>query len=429
MFHLGWFVSFGASLQSWNETWSGQGGTEWMTPDLFVDLARAAERACLDCVMFEDTAMIPDVYGGSMEFYLKRGFTAPKHDPFPYLPLMGAATRHIGLAATASTSFYPPYTLARLVSTIDHLTGGRAGVNLVTSSSLRAMQNYGLEDLIPHATRYRMAEEWMEAVSALWESWDADALVMDEASGTYIDHTKVRPINFEGEFFKTRGPLNIVAAPQGRPVVFQAGGSPAGRAFGARHADIVMADAVTVDKMKSYRQNIRDLRTEAGLNPDHTKVLYLVRLFLGETEDEAKAKHQRYRDQEEADISKRMAGLSMLSGIDFSKFDPEQPLPEIETEGHRSVLMEFAARGKGKSLRELAGQANKLEIAGTPDSVAAQMGALMQEAGGDGFLILNNITRRMVAEVTDGLAPALQRRGLTRSSYNSTRFRENLRAF
>jgi FMN-dependent oxidoreductase (nitrilotriacetate monooxygenase family) len=426
MFHFGWFVANGFALQSWNEMWSGDGGREWMTPSLYVDLARSLERARMDCIMFEDSSMVPDAYGGTSEHYLKKGQIAPKHDPFTLIPIMGQATSHIGLAATASTSFYPPFLLARLVATLDHLTNGRAGVNVVTSSSERAMQNFGLTELISHDLRYDMAQEWMDVVDALWRSWDADAVVSDEEAGIYVDHTKVRPIDYRGKFHRSRGPLNTLPPPQGRPVVFQAGGSPAGRAFGARNADIVMADAMTAGDMRSYREDIRRRRLSAGLDPDGCKVLFLVRLFVGETRGEGLESQACFRRQETEDVSRRLAGLSTGSGIDFSRFDPDQPLPTVSTEGHQSVLASFAARGAGKTLREIAGQANKLELAGDPASIADQMGELIAAVGGDGFLVMNPCTRRTIAEVADGLAPALQRRGLTRPEYASTTFRESL---
>jgi FMN-dependent oxidoreductase (nitrilotriacetate monooxygenase family) len=429
MFHLGWFVANGFALQSWNETWSGAGAAEWMMPDLYLDLARAMERACMDCVMFEDSSMVPDAYGGSSEHYLKTGQIAPKHDPLPLIPLMGQQTRHLGLAATVSTTFYPPFLLARLMTTLDHITQGRVGCNLVTSSSVRAMQNYGLADLIDHDLRYEMAQEWVDVVNALWRSWEPDAIVADDEHGIYADHTKVHPIDFSGRFHKIRGPLNTAPSPQGRPVLFQAGGSPAGRAFGARNADIVMADVMTAGTMKNYRDDIRARRAAAGLDPDSCKVLFMLRVFLGDTSDEAQKRRQAHRDYEAAHVERRLAGLATGSGIDFSKFDLDRPLPDVSTEGHRSVLADFVAKAAGKTLREVACLPNKLELAGTPDAVAAQMGDLMEEVGGDGFLLMNPILRKTIAEITDGLTPALQRRGLTRSGYAFDRFRDTMLEF
>ena len=396
MFHLGWFVASGFAPQSWNEIWSGCGGTDWLMPELYVDLACALERACMDCVMFEDSSMVPDAYGGTSEHYLKSAQIAPKHDPFALLGLMGAKTRHVGLAATASTTFYPPFLFARLIATLDHITGGRAGCNLVTSSSERAMQNFGLSELIEHDVRYEMAQEWMNTVDRLWRSW---------------------------------APLSSFASPQERPVIFQAGGSTAGRAFAARNADIVMADAMTADEMRAYREDIRARRTRAGENPDGCKVLFLIRLFVGETRQEGLAQQRRFRDKERTDVSRRLAGLSTGSGTDFSKFDLDQSLPPVSTQGHQSVLASFAARARGKTLREIASEPNKLEAAGDPDSIADQMDELMQAVGGDGFLIMNSCTRKMIAEVTDGVVPALQKRGLVRSQYSSGCFRSNVFEF
>ena len=291
------------------------------------------------------------------------------------------------------------------------------------------MQNYGLDDLIDHDVRYAMAEEWIQVVDALWRSWDQDAVRLDEEEGVYADHAKVRAIDFKGRFHAVRGPLNTLPPPQGRPVVFQAGGSPAGRDFGARNADIVMADAMTPAAMKAYRDDIRGRRTRAGRDPDACKVLFLLRVFLGETAEEADARRQDFRAYEAANVERRLAGLSAGTGIDFSRFDLDAPLPPVSTEGHQSVLAAFAAKAPGLTLRDAACLPNKLELTGTPDGVAAQMGALMDEVGGDGFLLMNPVTRRTIAEVTDGLAPALARRGLCRSAYSAERFRDNLLAF
>ena len=429
MFHLGWFVSSGFALQSWNETWSGNGAREWMTAQLYIDLAQAMERARMDCVLFEDSSMVPDAYGGTSEHYLKTGQIAPKHDPLPLMPLLAQQTRHLGVAATVSTTFYPPFLLARLMSTLDHLTNGRIGCNLVTSSSERAMQNYGLDQLIDHDLRYEMAQEWVDVVEALWRSWDSDAVVMDVDRGVYAVHDRVRPINHKGRFHSVRGPLNTIPSPQGRPVLFQAGGSPAGRAFGARNADIVMADAMTPQAMRAYREDIRGRREQAGLDPDACKVLFLLRVFLGDSDGQATERRAAFRAYEAAHLERRLAGLSTGTGIDFSAFDLDAPLPAVETQGHQSVLADFAAKAQGRTLREVASRPNKLELTGSPESVAARMGELMGEVGGDGFLLMNPITRREIAEITDGLAPALQRRALVRDGYRFQRFRDTLLEF
>src|SRR3984957_10074834 len=180
--------------------------------------------------MLEDTAMVSESCGASTEAALRHALMVPKHDPTPLAALLGAATSRMGVVATFSTLAYPPFMLARLCSTLDHIAGGRFGWNIVTSGEELAAQNFGLEHLPPRQERYDMADEYVDLVCQLFNSWDADAVVMDRAAGTYADHGKVRPINFEGKYFKCRGPLNTVRSPQGQPVFVQAGGSPRGRA-------------------------------------------------------------------------------------------------------------------------------------------------------------------------------------------------------
>jgi alkanesulfonate monooxygenase SsuD/methylene tetrahydromethanopterin reductase-like flavin-dependent oxidoreductase (luciferase family) len=200
MFHLGWFMGSGFSVQTWaGDPWAGATGRDWMKGGIFVDLASALERACFDYLLVEDTSMIEDAYGGSMETTLKYGLLGPKNDPVPLIPMLTQATKSIGVAVTLSTSFYHPYMAARTMTTLDHLTDGRVGLNVVTGSSRRAAQQYGYDDLMPHAERYQMAHEWMEAVGALWESWEEDAVLVDQETPRYADHTKVHPVDFTGK--------------------------------------------------------------------------------------------------------------------------------------------------------------------------------------------------------------------------------------
>jgi FMN-dependent oxidoreductase (nitrilotriacetate monooxygenase family) len=425
MFHLAWFVK-GFALQSWNETWSGVGATEWTMPDLYTDLARSLERACFDGMVIEDTSMVPDAWGGSTEYYLRNAHVAPKHDPVPLIPLIGAATRHLGIAATISTSFYPPFLLARMMATLDHLTEGRVGCNLVTSSSDRAAQNYGLDQLPPHDLRYEIAEEWMAVVNGLWSSWEPDAVVMDAERGFYADHTKVHPIDFAGAHHRCRGPLNTIPSPQGRPVIVQAGGSPAGRDFGARHADMIMAEAQHPQAMRAYREDLH-VRLRAAERPvESCKIFYMTDIIVGETDAEAQDRATRHRA---GWVQRKLVGMATATGIDFSRFDLDAPLPEISTEGIQSGLAAFAKAGKGKTLREIASATTRFELVGTPDGIAAQMEDIMKEVGGDGFLVINPVTRRTVSEITDGLAPALQKRRLIRPAYRTARFRDTLLEF
>ncbi|AMM22550.1 FMNH2-dependent monooxygenase [Frondihabitans sp. PAMC 28766] len=434
MFHLGWFLGYGFGVYGWNEQWSGNVGRDVANPQLFIDAATSLERAGFDYMMLEDSSVVPDVYGGGLEYSLRTGIV--RHDPMPLVPLLAAATKHLGIVATAATSFYPPFLAARLMSTLDHLTHGRAGLNLVTASPHASAQNYGYEQHFEHDLRYEMADEWVQAVKALWDTWDADALVLDEATGVFADHTKVHHANFEGQFFKTRGPLNTVPSPQHHPVLCQAGGSPKGRDLGAKNADTLIAAARGVPAMKEYRDDIRRRAAGFGRNPDDAKVLFLVSPVLGDTQREAEDKRDRMLTATEASIEGQLANLSYLSGFDFGTFALDEPLPtelKGKSNGHQSVIEEFLRKADGKTLREaLPNQRDttgSIDLVGTPDSVAAQMEEAMDEVGGDGFLIGLPVTRKNLTEVCDGLAPVLRRKGLIRDGYEHDTFRENLLAF
>ncbi len=427
-FHLGWFLNF--VPDAWNETW-GAGGDPW-DGAFYIEMAQALERACFDYVIIEDKVMVSDAYGGTMAADLKHGI-APKHDPAPLATLMAYCTKRLGIVPTLSSSFYPPFLLARMVATMDHLAHGRMGWNIVTSAEDRAAQNFGLDKLYEHDLRYEMADEYLDLVIQLWESWEPDAVVRDRERGIYADHEKVHRIDFEGRFYKSRGPLNTVRPPQGRPVLCQAGASPKGRNFAAKYADTIVAPGATVAQMKEYREDVRNRIEAHGRKPDDCKILFLVAPVVGETEDEARERDARWA-AEPAHIEYVLAEISSITEIDFSQFDLDQPLPEVTTNGERGSLEHFAKRGSGKTLRELAigGLSDSIDLIGTPDSVADKMGEVMEEVGGDGFLITSpvmRLNRRYITEITDGLVPALQRRGLTRTDYTFEQFRDNLQEF
>ena len=432
MFHMGWFLIHGFGIQTWGLPESVPEDWEWTKPDIYINLAQSLERAGFDYIMFEDSLMVTDTYKGTMEFPLKHGSAAPKNDPLPLLPLLAHQTKHIGLVGTIATTFSYPYTAARLGTTLDHLTNGRIGLNVVTASSHRSAQNYGLEKHVEHDKRYEMAAEWMELCDRLWESWAPGALVRDEASGTYVDHTKVSTIDFEGKYYKCRGPLNTMPGPQRRPVICQAGGSPAGKNFGARFADTVIGSGRGVEAMRAFRRDMDARLTAAGREPKDCKVLFLITPLIGDTEEEAREK-QRQKDQAAADnIERALYSMSYFSGQDMSRFDPDEPLPRDFADrinGHQSTMADYMATGP--TLRQMATHRAtvSVDLVGTPDSIAAQMVEINDEIGGDGFLIANQMTAHAIHEISEKLAPALRRRGAIRERYDFPTFRENLLAF
>jgi FMN-dependent oxidoreductase (nitrilotriacetate monooxygenase family) len=431
MFHLGWFVGKGYSVHAWGPPWAGELDADWPHADLYLDLARSMERSCFDYLMIEDGSLVPDAYQGRMDWYLRNAFTAPKSDPMPLVPLIGQVTRHVGIVATMTTAFYPPYLAARLAATLDHLTRGRFGLNLVTAHNDRTAQNFGLDRHQEHDLRYRMADEWVDLVDQLWNSWEPGAVVADRAGGVYTDPSKVHEINFAGQFYKSRGPLNMPPGPQRRPVICQAGGSPAGRAFAARHADTIVARNRGVAAARAFRADISERMRGFGRASADCKVMHCASITLGETIDEARERQRRHEAALAADIETRLAAFSFYTMQDFSRFDLDAPLPELTTNASRTMIESYTAGSAGKTLREILTDpaSGTIDFVGTPDSVAAAMGEAMAEIGGDGFMVTEPLTRHGIAEITDGLAPALRRRRLVRDGYAGTLFRDNLLAF
>jgi FMN-dependent oxidoreductase (nitrilotriacetate monooxygenase family) len=443
MFHLGWFTNFAPPV--WEGQFSGRlgqagHGADWANGRFYMDMARALERARFDYIMLEDSSMVSDAYEGSSRADLKHHLYAPKHDPLPLVPLLASVTKNLGIVATASTSFYEPYPLARVMTTLDHLTRGRAGWNIVTSSEDRAAQNYGMVKLGEHDGRYDRADEFVEVVDKLWNSWEDGAVIMDRETGKYIDHTKVSTIDHVGKNFSVRGPLNTLPGPQRRPVICQAGGSPRGRQFAAEHADTIITQSRGVERMKEYRDDIRARATAAGRNPDDIKLLYIVSPVIGATEEEAWEAVAAGKAAAEKNVEKALAHLSALTEVDFSQFDLDAPVnADITTNGHRTTLAEFLKLGDdGRTLREVAAgwSISAVDFVGSVESIADHMGEVMDIVGGDGFLISGPMTRTYIGQVTDGLVPELQRRGLTRKDYltvteegKTPTFRDNLVAF
>ncbi len=374
--------------------------------------------------------MLPYTYQGSHDTYLKYGASTPKLDPAVLVPYLAQATKHLGLVPTLSTSEYPPFLLARLVNTLDHVTEGRMGWNCVTSSNDGAAQNYGHEAQRPHDERYDVADEFADLVTKLWEAWEPDAVVLDRDRPMFADGSKVHPVFHEGKYFKCRGPLNAPRSPQGRVPICQAGGSPRGQAFAARWADTIITDGGgSVASMKAYREEVRRRAVALGRDPDGIKVLFLAYPIVDTTMEAARERRVLERQAAEEHMDMQLSGMSRLTGIDFSKFDLDTPLPELTTNGHQSSLAKWIGKTPRSIVQSYASKAG-IDFTGTSDHVAGMMQDIMEEVGGDGFLLFNGyFDRRYIMEVCDGLVPALQRRGLTRKAYAHKTLRENLLEF
>jgi FMN-dependent oxidoreductase (nitrilotriacetate monooxygenase family) len=431
MLHFGWFVGHGFGVQGWGTPGYGI-GYDWKKPAPYQHAAREFERAGLDLFIIEDSLTVPDTYGGSAEVSLAQASFAPKHDPLALVPYLLSATEHLGIVPTISASFYPPFTAARLLATLQHFSNGQLGWNVVTSGSDLAAQNYGLDQQIEHDLRYEKAEEFVDVVRKLWRSWEPDAIMEDARAGIFADHTKVRPIHHDGEFFKVRGPLNTAPLPE-EPVLVQAGASPRGKAFAGANADVAIALARGVDGMKAYRDSIRAEAAGAGRNPDDVRVLFVLKPTVTGSKAEAEELRAARRELTQRDIDSQLNSISYLSVIDFKQFDLDAPLPELSTNSNQGTLEHFSkAAPPGSTLRQIlqarSGGAGD-SIVGTAEEIADYLEETGAAVGGDGFLFSGFVDPPTIHGVLDRLAPVLRRRGLLRTSYGDGGFRRNLLDF
>src|SRR5579862_5206822 len=321
-FHLAWFLSQGYGPKGWRGAWSGADIARWMMPDLFIDLAQGMERACFDYLIIEDSSNVPYTYKGNHDTYLKYGASAPKLDPAVLVPYLAQATKHLGLIPTLSVTEYPPFLLARLVNSLDHVTEGRIGWNCVTSSNDGAAENYGNAGQRPHDERYEVADEFADVVTRLWEAWEPDAVVLDRETPMFADGSKVHAIHHQGKYFKVRGPINAPRSPQGRVPICQAGGSPRGLEFASRWADTIITEGGgSPASMKAYRAKIRARAKELGRNPDDIKLLFLAHPIIDTTMDAARERARREAAAAEEHVDMILSSMSRLTGIDFAQFD------------------------------------------------------------------------------------------------------------
>jgi len=426
MFHLAWFGQAGPS--NWNRPASTL--YDWRKPDVYQDVARLCERAKFDMILFADTLAIPTKFGGT-DLPVKKGFMF-SHDPIPHLTMMAAATKHIGVASTLSTTFFPPYLLARLLATLDHLSSGRVGWNVVTTSSSDAALNFGLDDLIPHDERYDIADEYLALCRALWNSWEPDALVMDRERGIFADPSKVHAVNHAGKYFRSKGPLNVVSSPQREPVIIMAGTSPRGQRFAIENADMVIAHKNTTADMKKYSEGIRRQLIDAGRDPRSIKIFFSIKPVMGPTEAAAREKWE--RNLEDADIEQGLVDLSTTLGQDMSKFPLDEPLPpSISTQAIVGKLLQIQGMNRPVTLREMAkreAMKETFEICGSYEQVADVLEETAKEVDADGFHFRSVMQEYdYLLEVATQLIPILQRRGLVRSEYKGSTLREHLFEF
>lgn len=361
---------------------------------------------------------------------LKRSHTVSSFEPFTLLSALAMVTERIGLIATASTTYDAPYHIARRFASLDHLSEGRAGWNIVTTSNPETSYNFGSEQHLEHATRYARAREFYDVVTGLWDSWADDAFIRDVDEGIYFDPGKMHVLDHKGTFLSVRGPLNIARPKQGWPVIVQAGASEPGRQLAAETAEVIFGSESTLESGKRFYADVKGRMQAIGRDPDHLKILPAAFVVVGDTIEEAQARRAHLDSLVHYDSGIR--SLSIMLGHDVSGFDPDGPLPEIpesnasKSSRDRIVTM---AREQGLTIRQLAAKAGSyagLAFVGTAHSIADEMEAWLEERGSDGFNMMFPWLPGGLDDFTGRVVPELQRRGIFRKDYEGTTLRDHL---
>jgi FMN-dependent oxidoreductase (nitrilotriacetate monooxygenase family) len=397
-------------------------------PERYEHMARVLEAARFDGCFFADTLGLPDVYKGSFETYLRYGGQLSYLDPMIVLPVMARATRHLGLGATLSTTFFSAYHLARVLASLDHLSGGRACWNIVTSTMDFEAHNFGLAALPAKEQRYDQADEVVEACCALWDCWREDAWVADKESGLFIDPEKVRYANYEGRYVRTRGPLTIPRSPQGQPVLMQAGASPRGRDFAARWAEAIFSTAGSKKDAIEFYADVKGRMGRFGRTPDDCVICTSTTVVLGETEAIACEKADYLLSL--VPLEMVLATNSAMLGADLSKTKDENELTRNKGhQGHGGLedRIRQTMQAEGITFAEAIRRPRNL-LVGTPATVADHMQDLFESGACDGFVLTPTISPAMWEDFARMLTPELQGRGLLRTEYTGPTMRENLRS-
>lgn len=391
--------------------------------DYYKGLIKKAEAGKLDFAFFGDGLYISEK---SHPNFLNR------FEPLTLLAALAMETRHIGLAATLSTTYSDPYTVARQFASIDHLSGGRAGWNIVTSPLEGSALNYNKPEHPAHDLRYRMAEEFVEITKGLWDSWEDDAFLRNKETGEFIDPTKMHHLNHKGEFFAVQGPLNISRSQQGRTVLFQAGSSEAGKTFASRQADAIFTNQRVLEDAIPFYQDVKQRAAAHGRNPDELLILPGCSPIVGETPEAAEAKYQEIASLVSMDAALLYLGR-YFNDIDFAQFPLDEPFPDLgdfARNGWESTTdkIKKSAREKNLSLRQVALQATtpRHPFIGTPEYIADTMQVWLEAGAADGFILSGAVLPDGLFDFVDHVIPILQKRRLFRTEYEADTLRGNL---
>ncbi len=407
--------------------------SDFLTADYYQDIARTLERGKFHLAFFDDRLAMPDRYGNDHAHTVEHGIRCVKLDPIVVLMTMGAVTQRLGLGATCSTTYYEPFHVARMFATVDHMTGGRAAWNVVTSLNDGEAQNMGSSEVLEHDLRYDRADEFMEIVLGHWDAWNDDALILDKEGDRFADPSGVRRLDFQGSYYASRGPFTVPRTPQGRPVVIQAGQSGRGRRFAGRWGEVIFSSAPTLELGKRSYELLREEAERAGRNPDVLRVCNLVLPVCGATQAEAEDKMARLRE-----LPREIDQLSLLSealNFDFSTKAIDEPMSDAEIASLSGLqsIRDRVVRLSGNThptLREFLrfsprGTVDDA-IVGGPREIADVLEAQFEAPACDGFVIAATHVPGAYAEFVELVVPELQRRGLYHTEYAGATLRENL---
>lgn len=405
-------------------------GTNHNSLSYWTETAQILERGKFDALFIADVLGTYSVYGNSHDAAARHAVQLPAHDPLIPISAMAAVTENLGFAPTISATYAQPYALARQLSTLDHLTGGRIAWNVVTSYLESEAVNLGLKTRLPKELRYDRADEFLNVVYKLWEhSWENDAVVYDKENDTYADPDKVHLIDHEGEFFSVPGPHLVEPSPQRTPVLFQAGASPKGRDFAAKHAEAVFTKNHSLEALKAYVADIRKRIEEQGREPEDIKIFQMILPIIGSTEEEAYAKYEDLTNHVSYEGTASL--LSGHTGIDFSKYNPDQYIEDIETEAVQGNL-DMYTNDPDKKWTLLEAVKNHglgngtVKFIGTPEQIADKIEEWAYKADVDGFNIAQTYSPETFREFVDHVVPELQKRGIYRQEYEGKTLRENM---
>ena len=424
-------LSLGAFLMA-----TGHHVAAWRHPEVPADpldfsvykrTARIAEAACFDALFVADSVAV------SSEEIASRSARSVYFEPLSLLSALSAVTERIGLVGTATTSYNEPYHVARKFASLDHLSGGRAGWNLVTSDAAAEAQNFGLDAHIPHAERYARAREFQQVVQGLWDSWADDAFLRDKASGRFYDPARLQVLDHAGEHFRVRGPLNVARSPQGRPVLVQAGSSETGRELAAQTAEVVFTAQTSLARAQAFYADLKGRLARYGRGEDELKIMPGVFVAVAASESEAREKFERFQELVEPEVGVALLGR-MLGNFDLSGYPLDGPLPELPLtesgqQSRQRLLTELAGAEEltlAQLGRRIAGGRGHYTLIGTPTQIADELQAWFEGRGADGFNVLVPHLPGGLEDFASLVVPELQRRGLFRREYRGRTLREHL---